>query len=106
MPCNKNNQNPDIHLRPFEGDHDFALIASIEQRCLHADRVLRVPTREWIAHTYSGLRNFDPHPRCPHRHAGREASRVCPDELGARTWWPDKPAPSEFYPPATAADGC
>ncbi|MBN2555618.1 MAG: GNAT family N-acetyltransferase [Anaerolineales bacterium] len=57
----QNYQNPDVHLRPFEGDHDFALIASIEQRCLHADRVLRVPTRDWIAHTYSGLRNFDPH---------------------------------------------
>jgi len=57
----QNYQNPDVHLRPFQGDHDFALIASIEQRCLHADRVLRVPTRERIAYTYSSLRNFDLH---------------------------------------------
>lgn len=51
---------PDVHLRSFNDDADFELIASITQRSLRADRILRLPTREMIAHGYSSLRNFNP----------------------------------------------
>jgi len=53
-------QIDDVRLRSFNNDADFDLIASIIQRSLRADRILRLPTRESIAHGYSSLRNFNP----------------------------------------------
>jgi len=59
---NKTIQPPaeNIAMRPFQDDDDFALIASLQRRCLQADRVFRLPSQGSIAHAFANLCGFIP----------------------------------------------